>query len=608
MSISLDRIKSAAPRECTLFPFWFWNDRLDARELLDQLDAFERNGVYAFVIHPRVGLPRDQGWMSRGLLDFYHLIIQQADRRGMKVLLYDEGMYPSGSSCGQVVARWPELACRGLALHPVNQPLPRNANLLAAVQINGTSRLVIDRPVDAYIRGLHYLGEGPEEDEPPASDLLNPRTARAVIELVYDRFYDEFGQYFGSTILGIFTDEPNPLGKCREKGVQPGTTDILMHVNRILGYDFTHHLGKLWENDETTRRYREDYRRAIRSRLEETWYQPLSQWCEHKGVALCGHPDAGDEIGVQRYFQIPGQDAVWRWILPDHPSALEGPESTQAKCSSSAMLHLGRRRNSNEFAGAYGPETTFEEVQWLANWCLIRGVNLLIPHAFYYSIRGPRRHERPPQIGPHTPQWDHGFKGFADHCRQICWLNTDSRPLCSVAVLTHYDRCPWPAASVILTAQQDFNYLDPHTLLTTCRIDSSGIHIGQMHYRALVVDADIQVSPEVLNAIQPLIQAQRVKLFGQQDRYGLSAISSGPELIRQLRSVAPPPLHWNETDSRIRCRIVQKQGMYCLMLFNESLQSDAQTSFRTADGDQTIRLAPGEFKVCELDASWIKID
>lgn len=606
MPTSLDRIISTAPKECGLFPFWFWNDRLDAQQLLDQLDAFERNGVYGFVIHPRVGLPRDQGWMSRSLLDFYRLVIEQADRRGMKVLLYDEGMYPSGSSCGQVVARWPELACRGLVLHPVNQTLPQGAIPLAEVQVHGVSQLVIDRPVNSYIRGLHYRGEGPDEDEPPASDLLNPRTAQAVIELVYDRFYSEFGSYFGSTILGIFTDEPNPLGKCREKGVQPGTTHILTHVNRILGYDFTPYLGKLWENDESARAYREDYLRAIRWRLEETWYQPLSQWCKDKGIALCGHPDRGDEIGVQRYFQIPGQDAVWRWVLPDHPSALEGPESTQAKCSSSAMIHLGRRRNSNEFAGAYGPETTFEEVQWLANWCLIRGVNLLIPHAFYYSIRGPRRHERPPQIGPHTPQWDNGFKEFADHCRRVCWLNTDSRHVCSIAVLTHHDRCPWPAASVILKAQQDFNYLDPHTLLTACQIDSSGIRIQQMHYRALVIDSDTQVSPQVLCAIQPLARAGRVKLFGSQDRYGLFAFSSGQELVEQLKMIAPPPLTWNEVNSQIRCRIIQKEGVYCLMLFNESLKSHAQTSFKTPDGDQVIRFSPGEFKVIELPSSWIQ--
>ncbi|MEZ4719483.1 MAG: hypothetical protein R2851_25875 [Caldilineaceae bacterium] len=64
---------------------------------------------------------------------------------------------------------------------------------------------------------------------------------------------------------------------------------------------------------------------------------------------------------------------------------LEGPESTQGKCGhASAALHHGRTRNVNECCGAYGHELTWDEMNWLARWCFVRGVNLLIPHAFYY--------------------------------------------------------------------------------------------------------------------------------------------------------------------------------------------------------------------------------
>ncbi len=106
-------------------------------------------------------------------------------------------------------------------------------------------------------------------------------------------------------------------------------------------------------------------------------------------MPLTGHPAQGCDIGPLRFFHVPGQDLVWRWVLPDHPSALEGCEATQAKCSASAMLHGGRRRNANECCGAYGHELTWDEMTWLANWCFIRGVNWLFPHAFYYSVRRP---------------------------------------------------------------------------------------------------------------------------------------------------------------------------------------------------------------------------
>ena len=83
------------PREFSVMPFWFWNDALDAAEIVGQIADFERHGVYGFIIHPRIGLPQDMEWMSDALLDFYAVAIKEAARRGMKVLLYDEGMYPS---------------------------------------------------------------------------------------------------------------------------------------------------------------------------------------------------------------------------------------------------------------------------------------------------------------------------------------------------------------------------------------------------------------------------------------------------------------------------------------------------------------------------------
>jgi len=46
---------------------------------------------------PTVGLPRDLGWMSERLLHFYHVAIKEARRQDMYVILYDEGMYPSGA-------------------------------------------------------------------------------------------------------------------------------------------------------------------------------------------------------------------------------------------------------------------------------------------------------------------------------------------------------------------------------------------------------------------------------------------------------------------------------------------------------------------------------
>src|SRR5512145_2110408 len=59
-----------APREYTVMPFWFWNDDLSEKEILRQIDDFEAHGVYGFVIHPRIGLSEEIGFMSDRYLAF----------------------------------------------------------------------------------------------------------------------------------------------------------------------------------------------------------------------------------------------------------------------------------------------------------------------------------------------------------------------------------------------------------------------------------------------------------------------------------------------------------------------------------------------------------
>ncbi|RYG26769.1 hypothetical protein EON82_02030 [bacterium] len=421
------------PREFSLCPFWFWNDALSEAEIVRQMDDFQAHGVHAFVIHPRVGLPRDIGWMSDAMGRFVRFAVEEAARRDIWVVLYDEGMYPSGSSSGQVVAENPEFSCRGLELR------------------NGE---VIERPIDSVIRGLHYVGEGPEEDEPPAADILNPEPVRCFIRLVYDRYRDWVGDHFGTTVKGIFTDEPSLLGRPREKGLLPATRQIFDHVERLTGEDLRDRLTELWEEGSEARK---TYDRALRLRLEETYYAPLSEWCQANGLWLMGHPEPPDDPSPLRFFDVPGQDLVWRWVLPG-PTAIEGPQSVQAKAAASIAKHTGKRRNSNELAGAYGHELTFTELKWLVDWCAVRGCNLFFPHAFYYSIRGPRRDERPPDVGPNSPWWN-GFEAFAKYCARLAWLNTDSEHVCDVAILETDGRFPWESAKTLFQRQIDFDYL-----------------------------------------------------------------------------------------------------------------------------------------------------
>ncbi len=579
------------PSEFSQAPFWFWNDELSEGELLRQIEDFKAHGVQAFLIHPRAGLPKNIGWMSERMIHFMRFAIERAAERDMWVILYDEGMYPSGSSSGQVPAENPAFRTRGLVCIDLDEAKPGTEvqgvriggngepeltpgqNLVATVRhkSNGHRLVVIDRAArDGYsvIRGLHFTQDDPPrradhrevpENQPAGGDILNPESVACFIRLVYQRYYDEFGKHLGKTVKAIFTDEPSMLARRGERGMMPGTTGILQHINAFLGYDFTEHLPALWYDDEPDAAlHRRNYNRALQARLEQTFYRPISEWCEAHGVCLTGHPAGPDDIGQLRYFQIPGQDIVWRYIEPGKPNALEGDQSTQAKCASSAMIHLKRRRNLNECCGAYGPDLTFDEMKWLMNWLLVRGCNLLVPHAFFYSIRGPRVDERPPDVGPNSPWWSQ-YKPFAQSTARLCWLNTDSRHVCELAILGSNDALPWRAAKVCFQHQRDFNYLEARHLWEDARVDADGVHLAGMHYRALILEED---PPEkAKSAIGALTKAGRLIRWTSE--------TADSQLIEAIDKLVVPDVQVSPGALDLRVRHVQKGGTDYYLLFNE---------------------------------------
>jgi hypothetical protein len=591
---------SKPPREFSQVPFWFWNDELSEKEISRQLQDFVDHGIYAFTIHPRVGLPKSIDWLNDKMLYFMDYALKEAEKKNMWCILYDEGMYPSGSASGQVAAENPLFRPRGLFAIDLDEVKPgeekfgfkidesgkpvigENQNLIEVVKrkANGHNIAIVDRyvkPNYSVIRGLHFIDNNPPrrsdkkevaEETPLAADILNPDAVKSFIKHSYQKYYDGLGKYFGKTVKAMFTDEPSFLGRKLEKGIVAGNKELLKFANNWLKEDFTDKLPSLWYDDEPeAKANRSAYNRALNARLEETYYKQLSDWCAEHKVALVGHPAQPDDIGHLRYFQIPGQDVVWRNVEPNNQNAIEGAESTQAKCASSAMIHLKRRRNSNEYCGAFGHNFTFREMKWLVNWLLIRGCNLLVPHAFYYSVRGPRIDERPPDVGPNNTWWGE-FKPFADETSRLCWLNTDSKHVCDIAILGLNDYLPWQAAKICFQNQYDFNYVEARHLWENAVVDSQGIKLAGMHYKVLIIEFD--PPKEALNAIAKLEKAGRVIRFMENDKDFV--------LINSLKGLTEKDVTVEPNLKDLRIRHVIKNNYHFCMYFNEG---EAKLEFKS---------------------------
>ena len=589
------------PRENGLIPFWFWNDDITEEGLLEQLEEFYERGFGGFIPHARTGLTHRVGYLSEEFFKLVKTCVKRASELGMKVVLYDEGGYPSGSAVGQVVAENPDYANK--CLIPVKREIEGPASgywrpnssralcnkLIAVVQ----GRLLDDNTLDpdsltelpilehdivhydvpegrwlllsawqvfsgATIRGVHAEQEDAHATAPAAGDILSPEAVAAFIRITHDAYYENLKEYFGTTVLAMFTDEPGVMGRGTRYGrmAQPFTTGFMEDIKAVWGEDAAKWLPVMWYDcGPKTEELRAAYDRAVYDRLERVFYKAQSEWCVAHGIALTGHPAESNELGSLRLFQWPGQDMVWNYVEPNNGSGLEGIHSIAPKGASSAAALASCERNTSEVLGAYGWKLTLDEAKWLFDWHIIRGNNLFYPHAFFYTIRDRRAWESEPALGRNNVWWPY-WEPIADHVRRLCWLTSGGKMITDVAILGDSNHLGWEAAKALYQSQIDFCYVDETALKATTLANGRAL-IGDMAFRVIIVDG------------APMTPALRARL-DELSAAGLLVIENWQEetLAKAIVAFAGADLA-AENAPDLRMEHYRKDSLEYYILFNE---------------------------------------
>jgi hypothetical protein len=572
--------------EYTPIPFWFWNDRLTEQEIMRQIHDFHDKGVNGFVIHPRIGIPKDIEYLSDRFMELVRCAVIEANKLNMKVVLYDEAMYPSGSAHGMVVKKNPEYAskaitmieykCDGSFHMTLNEKETDNLISVQAVRKLSSNEIsadsitkieVTDNVIHfdvrdnedwsvlvfkeiftkGHIRGIHFGEDDWESERPASSDLLNLEAMEEFIRLTHDRYYEVLQEFFGNTIIGMFTDEPCIMGRGVSEELKPWTSNFLdyyiQHGNSELDLPF------LWfEAGKLAVLKRKKYNETVNKRMEETYYKPIYNWCEQHQIALTGHPHESDDIGFLKYFHMPAQDVVWRWVAPENGLALEGRHSTMAKCSSDSARHRGKRRNGNECFACCGKDQiewafSADDMKWYMDWLFVRGVNLLYPHAFFYSIDGPRRSgERPPDVGPNNIWWPY-YNQISDYIKRMSYLMTDSYNYAQVAVLCEANHLPWKMVKPLYENQIEFNYLENELLVSEdCKVEENNFKIGNQTYKLLLIEDTDLIDENNSTKIQEISKmGGRIIVYNPDKRelgiknvINMSAFNEIPEILKTV--------------------------------------------------------------------------
>jgi len=619
---------ASPPAEYGAFPFWFWNDDLEEGELLRQLHAFHAAGVGGVVIHPRIGLSERVGYLTPEYFRLVRRVVEECAALGLRVLLYDEGSYPSGSACGRVVAENPEHAARALVLVQKRVSGPWRGYWRPAVGRLLVSRVVsvvlarvegevvdaasvqlltpgerdvvrldvgegewvvaacLDVPSGGTIRGALPHQEDGTATAPPAGDIMNPAAVASFIRLTHAAYAAALGDHLGSTVVGMFTDEPSPLGRGARRNAWPYTAGFDGYLAERLGWTLERTrawLPALWlDYGPDTQAFRQRYTAAVEERIGDVFYRAQAEWCAAHGIALTGHPGASNDMASLSWFTWPGQDAVWRWVLPPGSEAppsrdssagsasgavnetgLVGAHSVAAKAATSGARAAGRRRIATELFGAYGWRLSLDEAKWLIDWHLARGNNLFIPHAVFYSVRGGRAFESEPDVALHNCWWPH-FQTLLRYVRRMSWLLTDCEHVCEVAVLGTGHALPWAAARVLYERQIDFLYIGD-AALAGATVEGGRLHVGTQAYATVVVDESLG-RVELGEAARERLEAFEAS-GGRLIRYALG--EAFVEDLQEAVAATGADVRIEPPAPTLRAVHVRKEGVDVYALFNE---------------------------------------
>jgi hypothetical protein len=561
--MSFYRLFRDPPIEYRLLPFWFWNSDMDAEEIVHQIKEMAEKGIGGFFLCARQGLKNP--YLSNEWFHYVAIAIETAQKYGLEVWLYDDYPYPSGMSGGEVTLEHPDarhrqllhysvtvtgpqifsydlpwarvLSARAVPLDEVDRALWSDAvDLEQAIgsvpnesvfQSTGLTtytnkrfftaqlqkRLVWDVPAGRWM--IIIFLEKELEDFKYYGHYVDPCHREAMqtfVRTTHEQYARRFGQYFGQTIKGMFTDEVGFIGRI------PWSARLPDFFRERTGYDLLENLSALpYNRGVQTAQIRYDFFQSMHLLLGAAYYEPVGEWCEQQHLQFVTEVPSM-RMTTQRYSHVPGGDSAHEklgrsleWILDRNAYSLRA----DPKIASSLARQFGRERAMIECFHSVGWSMTLQDAKWMLDRLAVLGINLFIFHAFFYSISGLRKHDAPPSQFLQNPYWQY-FRSLADYAARLGYVMSQGRADIQIAMVhpvttfwTHmgnpfhnFQYCGDDAdeeqalerlkkdwaylCKQLLHQQVDYDHLDPE-LLAEATIEDGQLVLGQARYSVLIL-------------------------------------------------------------------------------------------------------------------------
>ena len=436
-------------------PFWWWSgDSLDRARLAWQLEQLHAKGIHNAVVsynHHADGTldPGSPVVFSPEWWTLFRSMVEECKARGMQLSFQDycvlnpmlqeigrEMPEMQGGQLVEVSARIKGPARSSLVLtndregflafaYPVCDGRATAAGMLDLTSTLRDGALDWAVPEGEWLVSLIGLNPNP-------FDPMHPDSGAQIIRRFYAPFEAQCPGELGRTISISFQDELDfgarmPLWSSR----------LLSQFRARKGCELAPLLAALWHDlGPITPKVRIDYHDVVTQLLEESYFIPVYQWHEARGLLFghdnCGrgairrgHEAYGDPFRTMRWYSAPGTD---------DPN-LDGARAFEGLKVNSSIAHLnGRPRVWCECFHSSGWGTRPADVIAALHADFIYGATVVNLHGLYYSTHGSWWEWAPPDFHFRQPYWKH-IGAFNAYVARLCQTLSAGRHVCDVAML-----------------------------------------------------------------------------------------------------------------------------------------------------------------------------
>ncbi len=434
-------------REYSVAPFWFLNGDLEENELKRQLFEMKQKGVDEVILHSRKGCEVE--YLSDEWFKKIGIILDECEKLGLTALIYDEDNWPSGYAGGKIVGANESFAALCLSVEKIYPVIGQyitvkdvpNTEIECVVAVHNDDYFLDITDYEhkkckpwksetllweVYVFRKEKCGHRPAYSPYPYVDLLNPNATKAFVKCTHEEYKKRFPDKWGKVIRGFFTDEPgfyqNYFEQCKNLNTVIWTNDFARRFIEKFGYDIRPHLCCLWQNmGALSVKTRCDYYRAVAEFYKESYFDVISEFLKKDGLVHIGHLHREDFLESLVQTESDFFTAMSALDASGIDCIDKNPRRITERLGSSAAHIYGKEICFSEMFGGFGWSLTPEEMKRRTDLQYVQGINMLVPHAFFYSTDGIRKTESPPSLFFQNGYWKF-FKKYADYAKRLGYI------------------------------------------------------------------------------------------------------------------------------------------------------------------------------------------